>query len=54
MAITITVTKDHGSSRVFLRRRTTGAITKPLEPLIQREGKLDRPPARRKTDVTYA
>ena len=41
MTFSITTTKDPGSSRLFLRRRTV-PITKPLERVIQPADSLDR------------
>lgn len=52
MAIIITTTKDAGSSRVFLRRRTAAVTTKLLEPVIRREDKLDCLPTGR--EITRA
>jgi hypothetical protein len=54
MAFSITTTKDLGSSRVFLRRRTAAPITKPLEPVIQPADPLDRLSTRREADLTSA
>jgi hypothetical protein len=50
MAFSITTTKDPGSSRIFLRRRTAAPITKPLEPVIQPEDALDRLTTRREAE----
>ena len=51
MAFSITTTKDPGSSRIFLRRRTASPVTKPLEPVIQPTDPLDRLSTRRRCDT---